>query len=45
MSRQANLIETGVENMLLEEKVRTPDMGGVATTMDVGERIIHWINS
>ena len=39
----ANLIETGVENMLLDGKIRTPDMGGVATTTDVGERIIKSI--
>lgn len=39
----ADLIEIGVENMLLDGSVLTPDMGGVATTTDVGKMIIQSI--
>jgi 3-isopropylmalate dehydrogenase len=40
----ADLIEIGVESMLLDGSVRTPDMRGVATTTDVGKSIIKSIS-
>jgi 3-isopropylmalate dehydrogenase len=41
----AGLIARGVETMLLEGEVLTPDMGGFATTTDVGEKIIQSIEN
>jgi 3-isopropylmalate dehydrogenase len=39
----AILIETGVESTLLNGKTRTPDIGGAATTTEVGTTIIQSI--
>ena len=39
----AQLVEKAVERVLLRSDVRTPDLGGKATTSDVGEAIVEEI--
>lgn len=44
-SRAAHAIERAIERVLIETDVLTPDMGGKATTRDLGEAIAEWVAS
>lgn len=44
-SRAAHAIERAIERVLIETDVFTPDMGGKATTRDLGEAIAEWVAS
>jgi tartrate dehydrogenase/decarboxylase/D-malate dehydrogenase len=39
----AAIIETAIEKVLMEGKTLTPDLGGTATTWDVGEAIAGYV--
>jgi tartrate dehydrogenase/decarboxylase/D-malate dehydrogenase len=43
-SEAARILETIIKKVLADTKVRTPDLGGKATTREVGDTVVELIN-